>query len=140
MVTDPVTLAKHAHDIAGAFDIDLLLSDYLGPTDGVAMIRWDGRRGVFARPITDERSYIVVMHELGHHLAPSGMLREPMRLPVPRTFEEHRRWVALQVEEERAAWEWARHHALCWTPVMTFTERDAYATYLKHFEELQVAA
>jgi hypothetical protein len=39
--------------------------------------------------------------------------------------------VRLKIEQEIAAWEWARMHALEWTPVMRNVRRMTFNTYLK---------
>lgn len=56
----------------------------------------------------------MALHELGHLAAPTGALRVTVGGDAAN----------LQRDEEDAAWTWARHYALVWTPVM-----DALATW-----------
>lgn len=78
-----------------------------------------GQITIVARDIDDETAYAAVMHELGHALSAWGMLR---------TEKTKLNW-NLILEEERAAWDWARHYALDWTTAMASVERCAMLSY-----------
>lgn len=86
-----------------------------------------------AAPVTDETTYAVALHELGHLLAPLGrvdLIEGSLTYRTtgrPGTLRD----VRLSIEAERAAWEWAHDFALEWTEVMTYVETFAMATYLK---------
>jgi hypothetical protein len=131
MKMETAKLVKHAYELAAAFDIDLVLMEDLPPDTAVAMFHPDGKqRGVMAKVITDETSYAVVLHEMGHHLAPCGFLRKGMKEPAPGCHpRERHRWINLKLMEEEAAWAWARHYALEWTTAMQMVELQAYGTY-----------
>jgi hypothetical protein len=93
----------------------------------------DRTRVVFIAEPTDEPTYAAALHELGHVLAPLGMVaaREGSRHYRLTRRPYDLRDVRLELEAERAAWEWAHAHAIEWTEVMTFVEATAMATYLK---------
>jgi len=131
-------LAKHAKDLATAFKVELFLSSELFERDNACAIRHpDGkRRAVLGYPVTDETSYAVVLHELGHHLSPWGNLRYELRLKKPKSLEEGKRYLRLMLEEERAAWDWAKHNALYWTTAMMQVEQLAYGSYERKVTEL----
>lgn len=128
-------LAAHINDLARAFNIGLHLRPELHPAAaGSGVLRSDPtRRAVVAAPVTCERTYAIVLHELGHCLAPNGMIE---RSEFSATFQATRgqvfgtlRDITLQLEEERNAWEWARRHALVWTPDMQEVQDFGLASY-----------
>lgn len=143
-------LIRHATELAKAFDVELHLFNILHPLvaeklfllDIPGPISWPpdlacaaGRR-VVSKEITDETSYIVVLHEMGHIIAPCGRLRvakeAPNGLSHPR---ERHRWMNLRLTEEEAAWGWARYYALVWTVAMEQVEQSCYATYVRRKEQ-----
>ena len=83
---------------------------------------------------TDEPTYAAALHELGHLLHPLGMVASREGSLRYRTTHQPNdlRDVRLELESERAAWEWAHTHAIEWTEVMTFVETSCMAEYLKH--------
>ena len=114
----------------------LLLNQGLRPDEAAAV--WIphpslGRvSAVVAPPITDETSYAVVLHEMGHHLSALGNVRNVSAVPTPVPGchpRERHRWAALKLVEEDAAWEWAQHYALVWTVAMEQTRILCYGTY-----------
>lgn len=66
--------------------------------------------GIRVQPITDETSYAVAMHEIGHGLHPLGLAGKFQNNP----YEDAR----LKLLRERSAWEWAEQNALDWSPTM----------------------
>lgn len=112
----PADWRQHVHDLAAAFDCRVIESDQLRPDEALGIQRF---RIVLCRPVTDETSYAVALHELGHLVAPLGVVRHVVR-------GDHGN--LLRIEEE-AAWEWARHYALDWTPLMESVSRWAESTY-----------
>ena len=115
--TPPVaTLQQHAHDLARAFTARVIESDQLRPEEAFAASHL---RLVVVAPIVDTTTYAVVLHELGHLAAPTGSL--------PTGVGADRR--ALTRVEEDAAWTWARHYALIWTPEMEAVATWAEGTY-----------
>lgn len=130
MKMETVKLAQHVQDLAKAFGIRLVFDSNLAPDEAMASHHHDGVDVVIARPVTDETSYAVVLHEMGHHLQPMGHLRTEKDIPKPGCHPRDRhRWANLKLEEEQAAWIWARHYALEWTIPMAMVERFAYETY-----------
>jgi hypothetical protein len=127
-------LAKHAQDLATAFNVTLVLRDDYPPEVAAAGTCGDGQRMVHAKTITDETSYAVVLHELGHCVSAFGSLRQNLLEKPPAVGchpRDRHRWMNLMLEEERAAWEWARHYALFWSAAMQQVESYAYDTYLE---------
>jgi hypothetical protein len=115
--TPPVaTLQQHAHDLARAFKARVIESAQLQPHEAFAAPHL---RLVVAAAIVDTTTYAVVLHELGHLAAPTGAL--------PAGTGGDRR--ALTRVEEDAAWTWARHYALVWTPEMEVVATWAEGTY-----------
>lgn len=114
----PDALRAHAHDLAKAFNVRLIESDQLEPDEAVALKLWNGI--VLCTPIVDETTYAVALHELGHLLSPLGLARSA-GVQCERGN--------LQRLEEDAAWTWARHYALEWTPVMDAVASWAEGTY-----------
>jgi hypothetical protein len=88
---------------------------------------------VHARPIDDETSYAIVMHEIGHHLAPNGkcLLPQPKAGCHPREIFT---WAAAKLVAEEAAWDWARYYieqVFIWTAGMEAVKQYGFETYLK---------
>jgi hypothetical protein len=103
----------HVRQMAKAFDIRWIESDLLKPDEALAI---NGLRVVLSRPITEETSVAVVLHEFGHLAGMNGLVQGPRNLSMKRV-------------EEEAAWNWARHHALEWTPMMEAVAQACEATY-----------
>ena len=136
-------LRAHADELAKAFNIGVVYDKALPPDVAMALVfappdplsHWFGMREkmVAAPPIVDETSYAVVVHELGHHLAPNGYtaIKQPGPGRHPReTFE----WAAAKLAAEEAAWDWARYYieqVFMWTVAMEQTRQYAFNTYLK---------
>lgn len=128
-------LARHLSQLARAFGIRVVVRRKMPPHEaGAGYMRVNGQntsqRCIIIAPVIDEATYAVALHELGHCCSAFGMLHE----------HGSRRWrttnqlscmrdVRLKMEEERAAWEWARHYALEWTDLMTFVERIGVESY-----------
>lgn len=102
-------LQAHAREVARTFKVRLCESA-IAPDEAYAIV---AIRTVVCAPITDETTYAVALHELGHVVAPNGSLPGQ----------------ALTRVEEEAAWNWARHIALEWTEVMDHVARWAEGTY-----------
>ncbi len=112
----PEQRRTHCHDLAKAFDVRLIEDSKLPPEHARADV---ANRTVFSAPIADETIYAVVLHEMGHVLAPAGALRT----------ESTRLSSGLMLHEEQAAWEWAQHYAIEWTPAMDAVKAWALSTY-----------
>ncbi len=121
MTVDLAALARHAQQLATAFDIWLVVHPGMRPEDACAI---PALRAVVTSPIVDQTIYAVVLHELGHLLSPLGSLRQH------ETPGSAARLYNLRLDEERAAWEWAEHYALEWTPAMQAVREWAYQTYV----------
>lgn len=76
-------------------------------------------RRICIRPVVDDVTYAVAMHEMGHILHPDGHLRNR---GLEFTY-------ALIQREERNAWLWAANHAVAWTRDMHLLAIEALATY-----------
>jgi hypothetical protein len=113
----PAVLQQHARELARAFGVRLLETPDIKPDDAFA--RADLRVAVCV-PIIDETTYAVALHEIGHLVSPTGALRAA---GVPGAAANLKR------DEEDAAWQWARHYALIWTPLMDSVARWAESTY-----------
>jgi len=110
------TLRAHAVDLAKAFNVRLIESTQLQPEEAVGLSRL---RVALVSTIIDETTYAVALHEMGHLASPTGVLRHASTGDLGN----------LMRAEEDAAWTWARHYALEWTPVMDAVARWAEATY-----------
>jgi hypothetical protein len=107
-------LRDHARAIATAFHILMVEMDR-DPDDAVAILGYV----VVTRFITDDTSYAVAMHELGHCLAPGGHYAMDINRLTPR----------VSLDQEEAAWDWAYRNALDWTPAMEQVRTWALSTY-----------
>lgn len=114
----PGQLQQHAQQLAQAFDVRLIECAQLEPHEGFA---YGPRRCVFIHPVTDETTYAVALHELGHFLMPMGWINPQDAI--------NGNVANLRRDEENAAWQWARHYALIWTPVMESVATWAEGTY-----------
>lgn len=119
MTLDRITLHGHAARLAEGFNIRWIASELLKPDEAFAV---SNIRVVLSRPVTDETSYATVLHEFGHLAALNGFVDGPRTGTVRRVQEE-------------AAWEWARHNALEWTPTMEQVAQMCEATYRKQKNE-----
>lgn len=98
-----------------------------------ALGRFDMVDAVKIAPVDGDATYAVALHELGHRVMPLGSLRSEMSATMQATHQVSTiRDVVLQLEQERAAWTWAHHHALEWTPIMTAVEQNGIASYEVH--------
>jgi hypothetical protein len=136
---------RHVAELSEAFQMCVLFDDTKPRhharallLDGKHLSSFDRELGlreqvVLAPPITDDCAYAVVMHEMGHHLAPNGLCRTP----VPKPGCHRRDWFeffAAKLVSEEAAWEWARYYIeqrFDWTIGMEATKQYALATYLQ---------
>jgi|GEM_PF-1013879 len=109
----PPALRDHAFALAKAFGVTLLEGSELTGAPEAAFAELTTRTVVVAR-ITDESTYAIALHELGHVVAPWGGLHGTL---------------ALQREAEDAAWAWAKHYALLWTPFMQRVATWARSSY-----------
>lgn len=145
MEMNVVNMRQHVEQLSKAFDIGMVFDDTLTREKAAALRvnknritefdRWAGIREkmVHTRPIMEETSYAVAMHEIGHHLAPNGyclLTRPPMGCHPRKVFE----WAAAKLVAEEAAWEWAQYYIeqrFYWTPAMEQVKQYAFETYLR---------
>ena len=109
-------LGAHARELAAAFDVVLIEDRRVKPEDAFGV---NQRRIAVVSPIVDETTYAVALHELGHLLSPTGAVRAVAAGNVRNL---------MRIEED-AAWTWARHYALDWTPTMDALASWAESTY-----------
>jgi len=102
---------EHAYQLAQAFGVRLEEHAEAQPHQALAI---PALRAVVVAPIIEETTYAVALHELGHILAPLGAVAGTTNL---------------ELDAEDAAWAWAEHHALEWTPVMARVRRWCEGTY-----------
>jgi hypothetical protein len=112
----PAELAQHVRGLGAAFAVRIIEDSQLKPEDaGASAVH----RTIVCAPVTDETTYAVALHELGHVVAPLGAI----------PGNESRGSRGLTRDEEHAAWEWARHYALVWTAAMESVARFSEASY-----------
>jgi hypothetical protein len=116
MTMTPAARQAHARELAAAFNVRLIETAQLQPDEAMAILHL---RVALVSPIIDETTYAVALHELGHLIAPTGVVRHVT------TGDRGN----LQRIEEDAAWKWAKHYALDWTPVMEALATWAEGTY-----------
>jgi len=118
-------LQRHAHELAIAFDVALHENPELAPEQafGVAPLR-----AVMIAPIIDETTYAVALHEIGHLASPTGVLRHVTKDGDVYQAVSGSSANVLCIEED-AAWQWAQHYALDWTPAMDAVKTWARGTY-----------
>lgn len=135
IVTDPARLAAHVRALAVAHDV-MLVEEALMPLDQATAVC--GLQLVLTSPVVDDTSYAKALHEMGHLLAPLGNLgREVKRAAT------NQRAMALTLESELAAWEWAEHNALDWTTGMEQVKLWSLSTYTerqKHYDQREADA
>lgn len=90
-------------------------------------------------PVTNDKVYAAALHELGHCVAPLGTLFHHFSQQYRSTRQCYdMRDARLVIEVERAAWDWARHYALDWTPTMEQVRVTAFGTYAAEGRRLGV--
>ncbi len=139
-------LAGHVVQLAAAFSIYIhLIEEAVDAVAGHVPIDShlpldDQRKIILIAPVTGEITYAIALHEMGHLLAPFGQVTlsqasVQMRLTSEPTTRSD---VRLQLQEEEAAWEWARHYALDWTTRMSDIQRRSFDRYLATARSLGV--
>lgn len=125
-------LAEHVEQLAYAFNVKLDVRQDMDPHKGTSMMFtiFDIKvQGVIIAPVVNGSSYAIAVHELGHCISPLGMisvyLQQEFSGPYPLTLRAAQR----SLTQELAAWEWAEHHALIWTPAMEKTKVFGLSTY-----------
>lgn len=128
-------MLQHVLQLAKAFDIDVILDPRL-PHDaaGAGEHPKTKRRFIMIAGVTDETTYAVALHELGHCVSPTGIIRTQKE----RDKEFTLRTIKLRIEEEIAAWQWAKRNALEWTPVMIRVRTMTFGTYRREARMLGI--
>lgn len=111
-------LNDHVHALATSYQVRIIDCPQLRPDEAFAFVP---RRMVFAHPIIEETTYAVVLHELGH------ICRQQVPIYLTDVISGHA--PQLQLDEETAAWQWARQQALIWSPAMEAVAMWALDTY-----------
>jgi len=109
-------LQVHARELAAAFDVRLIEDARIRPEEALGIPHL---RMVLTHPVIEETTYAIVLHEIGHLAAPLGVVRHVAGGDLGN----------LRRVEEEAAWGWARHYALEWTPTMEALAQWAEGTY-----------
>jgi len=114
------------HDVVLRIDpnrVDLLLQtpDGLVPVGGMAYV---DLRAVLSPEVSSAAQYAIVLHEMGH------LCHGKPRPGVISTFAVLTTRDAMHcMEEEDHAWDWARAHAMEWTPAMEVAYEYGRETY-----------
>lgn len=130
----PEDMAKHVVEICRAFKIELVIDEAM-PMERARAMNWvtlSGRitrRRLVISTITNDCEYAVVLHELGHSLAPDGRGVGPHE-HEKRTLEGQRKVLSAEAE----AWHWARLNARDWTLGMEQTRRLSIRRYVNEFQ------
>lgn len=117
MTITPARLQTHARELSRAFNVRLVESDQMRPHEAIALPHL---RLVLAAPVTEETTYAVVLHEVGHLVSATGFVRGGAVDGAA---------INLVWLEEVSAWEWAKHYALDWSPAMEAVKAYALGTY-----------
>lgn len=119
-------LAGHARELAAAFNIPLMEQNDMHVGQSVAAFGLL----VVVPVIDDEQKYAAALHEMGHLAAPDGQVCTE----DPRASAQSMR---LCIHSEEAAWAWAEHYALDWTPTMEHLRGITLGTYYAFLRELE---
>ena len=114
----------HAQLLAAQNRVLLVEEPGMQPHEAFAVA---ARRVVMSHPIVDCTTYCVVLHEMGHIVGPGG---STLAAP-PRDTKE----LMARMDEEDAAWAWAKSVALEWTEPMEFVRVWARETYRQSLED-----
>lgn len=124
-----MSYAQHIAQLAVANHIIVDEHPDIPPHGGVARIMavatTTGRipaRVIQIHPVIDETTYCVALHEMGHLCAPGGMVPIDI-MATPFQIQCHK------IDQEDAAWRWAREHAMEWTGPMESVYAWARETY-----------
>lgn len=128
-------LRQHAHQLAQKHDIALMENERLPKHYALASESMLGERAIFMSKITEECTYAVALHEMGH-IARRKKFEPGMNFLV--ASQSIHGMIEL-ITEEKAAWAWAREHALVWTIGMDCVERFALQSYEQRLAEMQAA-
>jgi|SRR5579862_3509443 len=124
-------LASHARAIAKENGVVLIESELVDSTDAMTNFV---RKTIVMPCIDNLKAYGTAMHELGHLLAPGGIHedRKAKRGAFSyRNYHEALKAGVLEfmIDEENAAWKWAKAHSLIWNEEMQQDADRALETY-----------
>ena len=128
MDISPAALMQHARKLAAAFNVRLVEDSGASRTDAHSYPaepdgEWAGM--VTCHPVDDETSYAICLHEIGHIIAPAGMMN------YTDADGDDQRLVRMKLVAERAAWQWAKHYAVTWTASMEQARRFGLGSYVR---------
>ena len=118
-----MTFAEHVSSLATQHNVFVIVETSLPPDGGAA---FGPLRTIIIAPVIDETTYMVAMHELGHLIAPGGLggtASNNLALSM-----------CALMDQEDAAWTWARAHAMIWTDLMEHWAQWARETYRQTLE------
>lgn len=124
-------MASHVEELAFRFKIQIVRIDRMEDSQA-ALEAWQAEgkvieaRAVMLVPVTDECSYAVALHELGHQIHPTGMV----------ALGDKAEQLRLALLMERSAWEWAYEHALIWTAAMEHMKQQGMQSH-EHAAQLR---
>ena len=115
-------MLNHVVELARAFDVVLLEAPGMKTEHGASLtVEYKDHsvaRSIIAKPVHDETSYAVALHEVGHCLHPTGAL-----------LREDNDKFSIKLLQEESAWEWAEYYALCWTLAMEAVKQQGLESY-----------
>lgn len=120
-----LALQYHLHALAREHNIQLIEDPTLPPEEARA---FPEIRTVLVFPAITDDLYAVVLHEMGHIVHPAG--HNPKNDRKPGFLQ-----ACYSIEEEDAAWAWAKSVAVIWTPAMESLHAWARETYRKNVTE-----
>jgi hypothetical protein len=118
-------LAEHVRQLSEAFGVPIVFTKEVGDNGYTMALQVPGsplRCSVITQPVTDECTYAIALHELGHAVEPLGVIQTD------------------ELAKEELAWNWARHYALIWTTAMDQVEHigmQSHRLKVQHEEQLR---
>lgn len=132
----PDRLSRHFHTLAKESHVSVCTSCATSFRDGIASVDAHGDdHRICMSPIKGDMTYAIAMHELGHIRHPQGAIHGPNPSRYLSLVGQPTTWdVELLLISELSAWEWAKRHALIWTPMMTRVYRYGITSYERHLK------
>jgi hypothetical protein len=113
------SLNDHAIRLALDCQIDVFCAGVGGRAHGA-----QDNRSITVPPVCDERSYAILLHELGHVASPDGDSRQYRHVVIGSSL--------IAIGGETGAWTWAVSHATRWTRDMQDVLSQSLDSYRSH--------
>lgn len=122
-------LRRHILELGTAFDVLIHEDETMKLNEATAgVVLATGQKIVCIPCVRCEATYAVALHELGHAIAPNGMLGGKQQNNI-----------RLMLVEEEAAWEWAYHQALIWSDAMQKVRDFGMSSYMQTLSRIEQA-